>query len=72
VVKGSNVLWTDAELESAVDAYVFMLQAQRAGLPNPKDVSTQLLLSGPLSIRNDASLRYRMRNISAVVSENHF
>ena len=69
MVKGSNVLWTDAELVSAVDAYVFMLQAQRAGLPNPKDVSTQLLLSGPLSIRNDASLRYRMRNISAVVSE---
>jgi len=46
-----------------------MLQAQRAGLPYPKDVGTELLLSGPLNVRNDGSLRYRMRNISAVVSE---
>jgi hypothetical protein len=69
VGKEPNVLWTDAELASAVDAYVFLLQAQRAGLPSPKEGSTRLLLSGPLSIRNDASLRYRMRNISAVVSE---
>jgi hypothetical protein len=69
VAKSSNVLWTDAELASAVDAYLFMLQAQRAGLGYPKDVGSKLLLSGPLSIRNDVSLRYRMRNISAVISE---
>jgi hypothetical protein len=69
VVKEPTVLWTDAELVSAVDAYVFLLQAQRAGLPSPKEAGTRLLLSGPLNIRNDASLRYRMRNISAVISE---
>lgn len=69
VVKGSNILWTDAELVSAVDAYVFMLQAERVGVSYPKDIDTKLLLSGPLNIRNDASLRYRMRNISAVVDE---
>jgi hypothetical protein len=69
VGKEGNVLWTDAELASAVDAYVFLLQAERAGLSGPKEAGTRLLLSGPLNIRNDASLRYRMRNISAVVSE---
>jgi hypothetical protein len=69
VAKSSNILWTDAELVSAVDTYVFMLQVQRAGLTYPKDVGAKLLLSGPLNSRNDASLRYRMRNISAVVSE---
>jgi hypothetical protein len=46
-----------------------MLQAQRAGVTYPNDIGTKLLLSGALSVRNDASLRYRMRNISAVVSE---
>jgi hypothetical protein len=69
VVKSANVLWTDTELVSAVDAYVFMLQAQRAGLTYPRDIGTNLLLSGPLNTRNDVSLRYRMRNISAVVGE---
>jgi hypothetical protein len=69
VVKSPNILWTDTELVCAIDAYVFMLQAQRAGLAYPKDIGTRLLLSGPLDIRNDVSLRYRMRNISAVVSE---
>jgi hypothetical protein len=46
-----------------------MLQAERAGLTYPKDTGTKLLLSGPLNIRNDVSLRYRMRNISAVIRE---
>jgi hypothetical protein len=69
VVKSSNILWTDAELVSAVDAYVFMLQAQRAGVTYPKDSGAKLLLSSHLSARNDGSFRYRMRNISAVVSE---
>jgi hypothetical protein len=54
---------------SSVDAYVFLLQTQRAGLTYPRDIGAKLLLSGALSIRNDGSLRYRMRNISAVVSE---
>jgi hypothetical protein len=71
VVKGSssNILWTDNELTSAVDAYVFVLQAQRAGLSYPVDIGAGVLLSGSLITRNDASLRYRMRNISAVVRE---
>lgn len=65
----SNILWTDNELTSAVDAYVFMLRAQRAGLSYPVDMGAGVLLSGSLVTRNDASLRYRMRNISAVVRE---
>jgi hypothetical protein len=69
VAKDSNVLWTDTELVSAVDAYLFLLQAQRAGLTYPKDIEGKLLLSGSLKVRNDGSLRYRMRNISAVIKE---
>jgi hypothetical protein len=69
VAKSSNTFWTDAELVSAVDAYVFMLHAECAGIRYPKDIGPELLLSDILDSRNYVSLRYRMRNISAVVSE---
>ncbi len=64
-----DVLWTDDELASSVEAYIFMLRLERAGLLFRKDAATELLVTGPLSIRNEASIRYRMRNISAVVVE---
>lgn len=64
-----DVLWTDDELASSVEAYIFMLRLERAGLPFRKEAASELLLTGPLSIRNDASIRYRMRNISAVIVE---
>lgn len=64
-----DVLWTDDELASSVEAYIFMLRLERTGLPFRKDAATEVLLAGPLSIRNDASIRYRMRNISAVIVE---
>ncbi len=69
MAKSSNILWTDTELVSAVEAYLFMLQAQRAGLTYPKDIGAKLLLSAHLTARNDGSVRYRMRNISAVITE---
>jgi hypothetical protein len=69
LAKNSDKLWTDEELSSAVEAYVFMLRAERLGLVQLKDANAQLLLAGHLIIRNEGSIRYRMRNISAVVSE---
>ncbi len=62
-------VWTDAELASAVEAYVFMLRMERAGLPYRKEAARDVLLDGPLENRNDAAIRYRMRNISAVITE---
>jgi hypothetical protein len=64
-----NELWTDAELAAAVDAYVFLLGAERRGIRQRGEIAAKILLSGSLSTRNDASIRYRMRNISAVVRE---
>lgn len=65
----SDPLWTDTELAIAVDAYVFLLGVQRSSLRMTAQSTAEVLLAGPLSTRNDASLRYRMRNISAVVAE---
>ena len=65
----SNIPWTDAELADAVDAYVFLLRAQSVSLPFRSETAALALLDEGLPDRNDASLRYRFRNISAVVSE---
>lgn len=46
-----------------------MLQLQAAGVPFTEVEQERLLSSGPLSTRNDASIRYRMRNISHVMEE---
>ena len=43
------------------------MQAQ--GIGQRAEPVAQALLSGPLALRNDASIRYRMRNISAVAKE---
>jgi hypothetical protein len=52
-----------------VEAYVFLLRLERSGLPSSTVSVTDGLRSGPLKSRNEASVRYRMRNISAVVKE---
>lgn len=67
--KSANVLWRDEELAGAVEVYVFLLRLQIAGIHYRKEDALKLLTTGPLNVRNDASIRYRMRNISAVVSE---
>ena len=46
-----------------------MLRLARSGLSYRKEAASDLLLAGPLNVRNDASIRHRMRNISAVVKE---
>ena len=57
------------ELADAVDAYVFLLRAQSVSVPFRGEAAALALLDEGLPGRNDASLRYRFRNISAVVSE---
>jgi len=64
--KRDQVLWSDGELLAAVDAYTYMLRLQQRGMTCTESMTTPLLMSGPLAGRNDASIRYRMRNISAV------
>ena len=67
VVRSSNRLWSDDELADAVDAYAFLLRAQAAGLVFRREAGAAALLEEGLAERNDASLRYRFRNISVVV-----
>jgi hypothetical protein len=69
LAKDPSELWSDAELSSAVEAYVFMLRAERAGVTFSSGITAKLLLSGSLKDRNEAAVRYRMRNISAVALE---
>lgn len=61
-----NTGWNDDELEASVDAYLKMLQLEKAGQPYKKSVEHELLRAGPLGDRSSASVDYRMRNISAV------
>lgn len=64
-------LWTDAELRIAVEAYLYMLQLQLRGIDFSCADITNALLKKSLKRRNEASLRYRMRNISWVFSQNN-
>lgn len=61
--------WSDDELAASVEAYIYLLRLQTASLPVPKGAERDLLRTGSLNTRNEASVRYRLRNISAVVEE---
>ena len=61
--------WSDEELRIAVDGYLYMLSLEVADVPFSTKELARFLTDGPLSQRNDASLRYRMRNVSFVLSE---
>jgi len=65
--KRNQVLWSDDELLAAVEAYIYMIRLQQRGVACTENMTTPLLMAGPLAGRNDASIRYRMRNISAVL-----
>jgi hypothetical protein len=62
-------LWTDAELQVSVEAYLDLLRLERSGVTCSEHVLTEFLKSGPLQHRNGASIRYRMRNISSVMRD---
>lgn len=65
----ANTPWSEEELRQSVDAYVLLLRLQIQGMDQKSEPIAQALLSGPLALRNDVAIRYRMRNISAVVQE---
>ncbi|MER8687039.1 hypothetical protein [Mesorhizobium sp. M1136] len=48
---------------------MLLLRLQIQGMDQKSEPIAQALLRGPLALRNDAAIRYRMRNISAVVRE---
>lgn len=59
--------WSDHELRSAVHAYLAMLDLQERNEPYSKAEVRRGLREGPLNARSEASIEYRMRNISAVL-----
>jgi len=69
VVESQQVEWSDAELRSAVDAYLWMLAEETKGKPYSKADVNRQLREGPLSGRSKASIEYRMQNISAALDE---
>ena len=65
----ANTPWTDDELRQSVGVYVLLLRLQLRGSEERSEPVAQALLLDPLALRNDAAIRYRMRNISAVVKD---
>ena len=65
----ANTRWSDDELRESIEVYVLLLRLQLRGSDAHSEPIAQTLLSGPLALRNDAAIRYRLRNISAVVQE---
>lgn len=70
--KNNNNLWSDDELKTSVDAYIYMLGLEQSGVSFSTRELSNFLSGGPLSGRNDASIRYRMRNISYILDYKNF
>lgn len=63
------VEWSTGELRATVEAYLEMLSAQERQQPYSKTEVRRALVRGPLKARSEASIEYRMRNISAVLDQ---
>jgi 5-methylcytosine-specific restriction enzyme A len=61
--------WTLNELRATVVAYREMLALEEAGKPYSKAQYRRDLRAGPLAARSEASIEYRMQNISAALQE---
>ncbi len=64
-----GVPWTDGELRVAVETYRFLLRLEHGGHVCSENEVAGLLRGGLLAGRNQASLRYRLRNISAILAD---
>lgn len=62
-------LWSDDELRIAVDAYFYIASLRQSGIELSAKQLSSLVASIPLPNRNDASIRYRFRNISYVLKK---
>lgn len=65
----SGAAWSEGEINASVNAYITMLRAELAGDPYVKAEFRRKLVEGPLSARSDASVEYRMQNISWVIDQ---
>ena len=65
----SSLPWSDEELRRSVEVYVLLLRFQEQGSSERFEPLAQALLADSLSHRNEAAIRYRLRNISAVAQE---
>lgn len=68
LTQGSQA-WSDAELVSAVQAYLHMLRLELSGDSYSKAEINRQLREGPLATRTKASVEFRMQNISAALYE---
>jgi hypothetical protein len=59
--------WSNIELLVALEAYLYVFRLRVAGVDYSESQLAAFLLGGPLSTRNEGSIRYRMRNISFVL-----
>jgi hypothetical protein len=62
----SNKHWSDAELSVAVETYIYLLRLERNGIVYSERELNAFLSRDSLKNRNEASIRYRLRNLSAV------
>ncbi|MEB0041296.1 HNH endonuclease signature motif containing protein [Pseudomonas sp. MH10] len=69
MTKKISALWTDVELEAAVDAYLSMREMENDGRPFKKTEMGLKLREGALSARSKSAIELRMQNISSVLVE---
>lgn len=69
MAKKYNNPWTDDELKIAVDYYLYLLRFQENGTDVDRKPVNSYILENLLINRNEAALRYRMRNISFVFEQ---
>lgn len=65
----AGTAWTDDELASVAEAYLWMLGQEKSGVPYSKADVNEKLRERQLVSRSKASIEYRMQNISAVLEE---
>jgi len=64
--------WSDRELRVAVETYRFLLRLEHGGRPLSEGDLVTLLKGGLLGSRKQSSIRYRLRNISAILVDHGF
>ncbi|MCY3725684.1 MAG: hypothetical protein OXF95_03485 [Rhodobacteraceae bacterium] len=62
----NNPPWSNDELKIAIEVYLYLLRLQQSGVSFPAKEMDIFVAKTLLPNRNDASVRYRLRNISYV------
>lgn len=66
--RGLTAPWSDEELRHSIEVYLLLLRMQIQGSDARAEPAVQLVVGPLLPSRNEAAIRYRMRNISFVVA----